>query len=155
MKMLLSTQTKLLGRKLGQEQAIKMIAQAGFDAYDFSMGRIQYALDETSPFGVGDAFYHFDDYAEKIMRLKEIADSLGIVCNQAHGPFPSRKYADQKYSEKTFEMIIRSMECASLLGAKQIVMHPVKDCPLEVDAFEYNIAFFERLIPYCRKYDIV
>lgn len=35
--MILSTQTKLLARSIGHEKAIKMIAQAGFDAYYFSM----------------------------------------------------------------------------------------------------------------------
>ncbi len=34
--MLLSTQTDLLGQRYGDEQAIRLLAGAGFDAFDFS-----------------------------------------------------------------------------------------------------------------------
>lgn len=35
------------------------------------------------------------------------------------------------------------------------MVHPVKDCPKEIDVFEYNIAFISRLKPYCNKYNII
>lgn len=34
--MILSTQTDFLGRAYGEAEAIRMLAKAGFDAYDFS-----------------------------------------------------------------------------------------------------------------------
>ena len=34
--MILSTQTDFLGRSYGEAEAIRMLAKAGFDAYDFS-----------------------------------------------------------------------------------------------------------------------
>lgn len=152
--MILSTQTKAISRRLGHEAAIRMIAKAGFDAYDFTMGRIQFAFDSDSSFGENDKIFHEDGYAEHILKLRKIADEEGIICNQAHAPWPSQTYGDDEYNERVFGLTIRSMECASILGAKIIVVHPIKGCPEGVDEFELNVEYFNKLLPYCKKYNI-
>ena len=39
--MLLSTQTLLLAEKLGEKEAIRIIKEAGFDAYDMSLFKMK------------------------------------------------------------------------------------------------------------------
>lgn len=155
--MKISTSTGISAQRFGVDTAIQMIAQAGFDAYDMDMCRIH----------VTDTPLSSDDYMTYIKRLKCVAGENGIVCNQAHGPFPTQLNGNAEYNKKTFNMIIRSMECASMLGAKIIVMHPIKNSSSSIvngasyvpfenrqQLYDANICFFKKLIPYCEKFDI-
>ena len=155
--MKLSTTTGILSSRFGYEATIKMIADAGFDAYDMDMCKIH----------VLDTPISSNDYLDYIKQLKCVADRCGIVCNQAHAPFPTQLNGNDEYNEKTLKLIIRSMECASILGAKTIVIHPiknssssvVKDCEYilfesKQQLYNENIRFFKSLIPYCEKFNI-
>lgn len=143
--MVVSTTTDILAKQFGHKDAIKMIAEAGFDAYDFAF----YGLSEDSPV--------FQENYEKYAReLKEYSEAHGILCNQAHAPMPSSVGVKEK-DEKIYENIVRSMEVASILGAKIIVVHPIQhltyaEHPQEL--FEMNVVFYKSLIPYCEKFGI-
>ena len=115
--MKLSTTTGAVQKRFGFESAIRMIAEAGFDAYDMNMCQIH----------VSDSPICHDGYVDYVKHLKEIAEECGIECNQAHAPFPTQLNGNREYNERTFNLIIRSMECASILGAKIIVVHPIKN----------------------------
>ena len=71
---------------------------------------------------------------------------------------------DYEYNEKNFELLVRSMECAACLGAKIIVVHPIKErsgghgdtytkpqknFESSEERFQVNIDFYNRLLPYC------
>ncbi len=155
--MKLSTTTGNIEKRFGYTQAIEMIAQAGFDAYDIDMCRIH----------VSDTPISDDGYMDYVKNLKAVADEKGIVCNQAHAPFPTQLNGNDQYNKRTFDMIIRSIECASLLGAKIIVMHPIRNSSSSIakgvsyepyesrqQLYDENIKFFKNLIPYCEKFDI-
>ena len=145
--MILSTQTDFLGRLYGEAEAIRMIKEAGFDAYDFSFFRM------TEEPGYPMAGENFRDYAKS---LRAVADEAGIPCNQAHAPFAS-SFGDPKRDEERFELIVRSMEAASILGAKVIVVHPKHHLPYVTQAEELkrqNLEFYKRLVPYCEKFGI-
>ena len=155
--MKLSTTTGIIGKKLGDAEAIKMIAQAGFDAYDLNMCSIHVSENPISG----------DEYIKYIKHLKSVAEENGIVCNQAHSPFPTQLNGNDEYNKRTLELIIRSMECASFLGANIIVMHPIKNSssslvkcasfePFESkqQLYDENIKFFKKLISYCEKFNI-
>ena len=105
-----------------------------------------------------------DNYLSYLHDLKEHAEKLGIECNQAHAPFPTQLNGNDEYNQMTLKMIIRSMECAAFLGAKIIVIHPIKNSSSSVakgysyvpfeshkQLFEANVEFFRKLIPYCEK----
>lgn len=143
--MILSSITGRLAREFGDKKAIEYLAQVGYDAYDYSAHL--YKQVEGNPLMQ-------DNYKGYIRELKETADRVGIVCNQAHAPFPSEKYGDEEFNRTMFQMIVRSMECAALLGAKIIVVHPIQNVPEEVGEMEYNIKFYNRLLPYCKKFGI-
>ncbi len=143
--MIVSTTTDIIAKKFGHKSAIKMIAEAGFDAYDISL----FGLDEESPL-MG------KDYKQHAEELKEYSEACNIICNQAHAPFPSSVGEPEKDAQ-IYNNIVRSMEVASILGAKLIVVHPVQhltyaEHPQKL--FEMNVAFYKSLIPYCEKFRI-
>lgn len=145
--MILSTQTDFLGRAYGEAEAIRMLAKAGFDAYDFSFFPM-FENPEYPMNGPG-----FREYAKS---LRAVADEAGIACNQAHAPFASST-GDAADDERRFAAIVQSMEAASLLGAKVIVVHPKHHLPYMTHAAELkeqNIAFYKRLVPYCEQFGI-
>ncbi|MBO5852335.1 MAG: sugar phosphate isomerase/epimerase [Clostridia bacterium] len=145
--MLLSNLTQWSGSTLSAKEAIKINADAGFDAYDISLFGL--TRDENFEFNC-------DNYAEKARELREYADSLGIVCNQSHAPF-STSTGDMEKDKWIFGKIIRSMEIASILGAKIIVVHPKQHlCYADYaeELFNMNVEFYKSLIPYCEKFGI-
>ena len=72
--MLLSTLTHWTGSTLPEKETIKIIAEAGFDAYDISL----FGLTRNP-----DYFFNGEDYVNQAKELRQYADSLGIVCNQS------------------------------------------------------------------------
>ena len=145
--MLLSTQTDVFGNLYGDIEAVKLIAKAGFDAYDMSFFRM--SADENYVFNT-------DKYLEFAKELRAAADEAGIVCNQAHAPFPTY-LGEPKYDEDVFNKIVRSMEVAAVLGAKNIVVHPVHHV-YYWDNIELikktNKEFYAKLLPYAEKFGI-
>lgn len=140
--MKLSINAENAAAMFGLEKALELFAQAGFDCYD-------------TPFFSNETEFYSKEYKEYCRSLKQKADKLGIRCNQAHAPFASVKWGDDDFNKKRFGEIVRSMECASLLGAEIIVVHPVHvGKPKSVNEYEVNKEFYERLIPYCEKFNI-
>lgn len=143
--MLVSTNTNAFFRRFGDEKTIKMIAEAGFTAYDMSMaGRPDiYAMSD-------------DEHRAYFNNLRASADSFGIVCNQAHAPFHSST-GNPEEDEKIFRNIARSIEAAAILGAKNIIVHPKQhlEYAFNIDVLrEMNMEFYNRLIPYAEKNNI-
>lgn len=142
--MLLSVDTNVLRDKYDDITAIKMIKEAGFDAYDYSMFR---AKGERDMLG--------DDYIERARNLRKISDEIGILCRQAHAPFSFQYTNKIDISDPEYLKIVRSMEVASILGAKNIIVHTVKkDLPNGFDLENYSREFYRSFIPYCEKYNI-
>lgn len=144
--MILSTTTSILSRRVGDKNAIEIIKKAGFDAYDISLVSMR---DD-------DHYLNGEDYIEKAHSIKNFADSLGLPCNQAHAPFPS-SVGDEEKDAKIFKKIVRSMEIASILGAKIIIVHPKHHLPYQEhieELYNMNVEFYNSLIPYCKKYNI-
>lgn len=138
--MILSTNTDPQLKHFSTEQSIGLIAEAGFNAYDMSYFDQKYAS---------------ANHVKMSEELRHIADEIGIVCNQAHAPFPS-SVGDASDKER-FETIVRSMESAAILGAKVIVVHPKQHLSYidHVDELrEMNIEFYSSLVPYCKEFGI-
>lgn len=145
--MLLSTQTDVFARRFGDEEAIRRIAKAGFDAFDLSL----FAMNSKPDHPLNREGYQ--DYAK---HLRAVARECGIVCNQSHAPFPS-SVGDETRDEQIFQSIVRAMESAAIVGAKVIVVHPKQHLDYRTHAAELkemNMAFYRRLIPYCEKFGI-
>ena len=142
--MKLSTETGFLRRRFGDKVAVKMIKEAGFDAFDYSFC---YMLDQPEKDSLA------DDYLERAHALREYADSLGIVCNQAHAPLDFKHYDNISPDDMKYKRNLRAIEVASILGAENIVFHPLGSVlKSELDYFEYNTMYLKSYIPYCEKF---
>ena len=140
--MKLSMPTEMLRIRFGDVKSIEIIAEAGFDAYDYSMFFMQNEND----------ILNMDDYKSHIEKLKETAKKCGISCNQAHAPFPSSK-DDETYNKIIFDKILRSIEIAGALGAKCIIVHPKQHLKYMYNKealYEMNMEFYNSLIPYAK-----
>lgn len=155
--MRLCTTTGIIGNKKGYKEAVRLIAEAGFDAYDLNMCKAHVNPNELTS----------AEYMKYLAELKALQERLSIECTQAHAPYPTYLNRNEEYNKSTLEVTIRSMECASFLGAEIIVIHPVKnssssmvgDVPFvpfdsREELWEANLKFFRGLIPYCEKFGI-
>ena len=146
--MKLSTTNKFLYEKLSFKDSVKIIRDAGFDAYEMSLGCIYSDFENCA--------FCKDNYIETAKEYREYADELGIECNQAHAPHEWRLF-DEEREKKLDKAVLRSIEIASILGAEIIVVHPKQyfvypEHPQEL--FEINMKYYRELIPYAEKYNI-
>ncbi|MBE6559688.1 MAG: sugar phosphate isomerase/epimerase [Ruminococcaceae bacterium] len=149
MPMKISTTTGRLAKAHGEAEAIRMIANAGFDCYDYSNFSIV-GWEENPVFGAD-----WEAYADS---LNAAAKEAGISCNQSHAPFPSRKMdgkpEDEAYNEIIFDKLERSIRFAGRLGAKSIVVHPIKAFPhFGKEAYwkDLNMDFYRSLAPIAKE----
>lgn len=145
--MLLSTQTEDLLKMFSFEETVTILKEAGYDAYDMSLFQM---FTDAKTYELNK-----DNYRERAKEMRAFADSIGLPCNQAHAPLHTS--AGDEKDEWRFETIVRSMEIASILGAKCIVVHPKQHLPYinnKKELWDMNIAFYNRLIPYCEKFNI-
>jgi sugar phosphate isomerase/epimerase len=116
----------------GDKKAIDLIADAGFDAMDFSF----YWMKED------DNFLAQDDYLAHARQVRAWADDRGLAISQAHAPFDFKLADEPEKQAHDREMIRRSIECAGIMGAEQIIIHNIPT-PDPADFFETNLAFFK------------
>ena len=123
-----------------RRKIIRMLQEAGFTAYDYSMFGDGWLKPNTSLLS--------DDYREQAQAFRAYADSIGMPCNQAHAPFPTALRLDVQYGDLTDnaaynEMAImeikRAIEVAGILGAKVCVVHPCNDYTPEQNAKLYQL----------------
>lgn len=137
--MKLSMELYTHSEKFGDFRAVEMLKEAGFDAFDYSY---YYNKEQQEVLS--------DNYIEYAKKLREHIDKVGISCTQAHAPF-SYQYGDGlTIEDKKYREIVRAIESAAILGAKNIIVHSVK-VPKDIDFEEYNIEFYKSFIPYCEK----
>jgi len=137
--MKISTQTARFASIFGNQEAIKMLCEIGYEALDYSMfeGNIEKSI----------------IYDEKeALKIKDIANSYGVYFNQTHAPFPSFKKDDKQYNKDIIPQLIKSIETTAILGAKHIIVHPIA---LDQNQFEYNMEFFNSLLKYAKEYNVI
>ncbi len=142
--MLISTQTDALYARFGLKEAIRILAEVGFEAYDVSLFSLK-AEDALN----GE---NFREYAGEI---RAYADSLGIVCNQTHAIFPPVRGDEE--DPVRYQTLLRHLEISGILGAKASVVHPIHYIPYLKNKEilkKMNMEFYRGLIPYCEKFNI-
>lgn len=80
--MILSAQNEPMSKRFGMEEGIKLLKDAGFDAFDASLYSGNCAVE----------YFAEENWREKAENLRRYADSIGISCNQAHAPYPSKRW---------------------------------------------------------------
>ena len=91
-----------------------MLAEIGYDAYDFSM----YTMHSD------DCLLNRRDYEKQALRLRRISEENNIACNQSHAPFPTYLKGNEEYNNRVFSLLVRAIEITSLLGGEIVVIHP-------------------------------
>jgi len=140
--MLLSVELYSVTKYFGDHKAIDLIKQAGFDAIDYS-----YYYEKECEEVLG------ENYKEYAKELRAHLDCAGLSCNQAHAPFTFKYGMSRDISDPKYLNIVRALESASILGAKNIVVHSIT-VPEGVDFEEYNIEYYRSFIPYCEAFNI-
>ena len=139
------TTTCGLGDKFSIEKIIEMIAKAGFDAIDYDDTPVETVVWQ-------------DSYKEYAKHLKKVAESFGTSFSQTHAPIVSgmlRRYDGNL--DFAVERIKRSIEFSALLGAENVVVHPIQDDKFATRAdyiFEKNMNFFGKFVPVAEEYGI-
>lgn len=144
--MRLVTETGSLEESFSDEDCVRILAGAGFDAMDWSFFSML----------SGKTVWCGDSWKEHALRVRETAKECKIGFSQSHAPFPSSK-GEEPFDTEIYGRILRSMEAAAFLGAKHIVVHPRQHLDYAKNRarlWEENVAFYRSLIPYCEEYGI-
>lgn len=139
--MKISTENYVLTDRYGPLQAISMISNAGFDAFDASY----YWLPDASPLLA-------EGYLSLAEKMRRKAEDCGIVCNQAHAPFAIKYGESFDEKNKNYRDIVRAIRAAGVLGAKVVAVHAIR-IPKGVNetVHNYNLKFFGSLAPYAKE----
>jgi sugar phosphate isomerase/epimerase len=140
--MKVSTTTSRIADRFDVFTALKIIADAGFDAADFSM----FCMNSGE-----ECILNTDVYKEHVLKVKEYAESLGLHFNQAHAPFPTIKEDDEEYNKENLPKVKRAIEIAGLLGIENIVIHPVV---FKENQKEKNIELYMSLMEDAKKANV-
>ena len=104
--MRLSVETYILREMFSDESALRMIREAGFDAFDYSFYWVSDGTDMLR-----------QDFLQRASLLRRLADDLGLFCNQAHAPF-EMEYGDAfDLTNTNYLRLVRCLEFAAVLGA--------------------------------------
>ncbi|MDD4680149.1 MAG: sugar phosphate isomerase/epimerase [Clostridia bacterium] len=142
--MRISTQTDHFARIYGEENAIRKLAEIGYDCYDFSMFEIG---KENHPIGS-------KDFMSYVQTLRQAADESGISCNQSHAPFPSYLEGNEDYNKRMFPLLVRSIEVTGLLGGYAVIIHPAVFSGHKIGGsslcWDINMELYNSLLPYAK-----
>lgn len=140
--MLLSTQTHIAVERLGLFEGVRLLMDAGYPALDLTM------------FANMEQHILAPDMKSVALRLRELADSRGVVFNQAHAPFGG---GYENYTQNLVPLMPRVFEFASYLGVRQVVVHPLKYGRYygnESELFELNRSFYASLAPLSEQWGV-
>lgn len=123
---------------VGDEKAVEYVAEAGFDAWDFSMFsmcRYDWSKHTVVP---TDHPLSGNNYLKFARELKKIGLDNGIVCNQSHAPFPSTPIGN--------DWLKRAIECTAEAGGGICVIHPDNN-----KIPEGNAEMYSELLPFAKQ----
>ncbi|MBR6737707.1 MAG: sugar phosphate isomerase/epimerase [Clostridia bacterium] len=140
--MVTSTEIGEISKVIGEERAVELVAKSGFGAWDYSMFAMTKFNHEIRLIEYTDHTLASDNYASFSKRLRKIGEDNGIVCNQAHAPFPT-------CLNKTDKIIKRAIECSAIAGAKICVVHPINNGSLIE-----NAQMYKDLLPFAKEHGV-
>lgn len=149
--MRISAETLMLRKRLGDREAIRILAEAGFDCIDYTMDHM---VETDSPLNA-------PDYREYAMELRKYGETLGVTFHQAHAPFEfdweNGGTLEEVLNGTVIPLTIRCMEVASILGIDTVIVHPIHHLPYlynKEKLWNINMDFYRTLIPYAEKYHV-
>lgn len=146
--MILSTQTGNIFGTFGEQEGLKVLKDAGYDALDISLFGVS-----TSPGYV----LSKDGWREYAEQIKKWADETGIYFNQSHVPFVFNWKNPNEFEERFMPLNIKGLEISGIVGAKIAIVHPYHYGDYfghEEEIFEMNMKFYRDLLPYAKEYGV-
>lgn len=136
--MKISTEIASAAKIVGEEKAVQYIAEAGFDAWDFSMfAMCKYDWEKRTLFENNHPLAS-DNYLAFARKLKQIGLDNGIVCNQSHAPFPTAVAEIRSYFK-------RAIECTAEAGGQICIIHPDNN-----KSAQENAEMYMELLPFAK-----
>ncbi|MEG0494304.1 MAG: hypothetical protein RR696_13995, partial [Clostridia bacterium] len=113
--MKIATMTRASTKALGEQDAMRMLARAGFDGVDYSFHT--YGL--TSPLLAGSQ----RDKTSYYWELRHVLDACGLKVCQCHALYPTYT-GSEIYDEPLYQSILQTIQIADILGSPYLVVHP-------------------------------
>jgi len=85
--------------------------------------------------------------------LRTLAEQKGLVFHQTHAPLDCYIFGDESYNHRMLEQTLHAIEFSALLGAEQIIVHPIA-CPEGINPIEFNLAYYQQLLSTCERFKI-
>lgn len=119
------------------EERLRELHRAGFRYVDLNM----YTF-------TPDCVYMQEDWREAVLRIKRVAEELGMQFVQAHSQGGNPLSDDPAHVDFLLRATIRSIEICEMLGIKNTVVHNGFALGMSKEEwFEKNKAFYEKLFP--------
>ena len=138
----ISTEINSIARFVGEEKTLYLLAEAGFDCWDFSMFSMAKYDKAKGALAPNDHPLASPDYLAFARKLRRIGEENGITCNQAHAPFPI-KYPEILALQK------RAIECTAEAGGSICTIHPNNN-----KSAEENAEIFLELLPFAKEHGV-
>lgn len=148
--MKISSTTGTLSRAFGEEEAIKMLARAGFDSMDYSM----FIHDAEK------GIYNTDSFEAYAKKLKAIADDAGITFGQIHAQIPNPSVPDYMSRTELWDKLAQnSIVAAAAVECPYVVVHPLimperRYDVLYKENFNLNLEYYGKMKPHLEKYGV-
>jgi len=151
----ISAQHSVIARRYGPEDTIKILAEAGFDALDFSLTSYAYQWDEGFLTDAADP--RFTAY---FTGLRDLAKENRIDIGMTHAPYCPTSVWQKDAVEQVKEQARRANPATRMLGAKYTVAHPVMHPDYVNGAnrragMQANLDFFSDLAPVLKENGVV
>ena len=134
--------------KYSYSDFLDVLNPANFEAIDFMLNDLVFDDSEMT----------LSDTAAYCENIRSETEKRGLTIEQTHAPFQFKKWDDKEHFENIiFPRMVRSLEMSARLGAKISVIHPLHYKPYkgnEEELFNVNMAYYRRLIPYCKEYGV-
>lgn len=145
--MKLITSTYKIRKHMEDDEAIRMLAQAGFDGVDL-------ALDNMIE---DDCIWNSPAADAEADKLRLCAQQSGIGIYQTHSPFRFLWADEEHYRRVALPRMARCIELTARLGADLCVVHPLHYLPYVKYAdkmYRDSIELYEYLLPYAKQYNV-
>ena len=126
------------------EERIRELHRAGFRNIDLNL----YTLKP-------DSVYLNDGWETEVLKIKELADGLGMKFVQAHSQGGNFLADDPAVADFVLKSTLRSIEICGMLGIKNTVLHAgLKKGVSKEEWQELNKAFYSKLFPTMEKHGV-
>lgn len=135
-----------LQSRYGDERALEICAENGFDSVDFNMRKFDKNIDISD-----------EEVIEFFSKIKEKADSLGLAISQTHGRVKSYT-PDEEYCEFVRKAARFDLLGTKILGAPSCVIHNITTSSWPDADAEFmqakNKELLDYLVPFAEEFDV-